>query len=318
MTPVEYARFLDDSSNRYSGIGVGVATDQETGGIMVRYVYRSSPAEAAGVNAGDVITAVDGISVIGCDISELRTLLARPVGDTVDLSVLRPGGYVRVITVEYNVIFTDPVSYEMLDSGVGYVAIKNFEQDAALSLISAVEGLIESGARAFIFDVRGNGGGRVSELTAILDFILPEGDIFVAVDRHGTETITRSDPESIDLPMVVLVDRYSFSAAEYFAATLREFGRADIVGEQTTGKSRMQTTIALPGGGALHISTDQYLTKNRISLYDVGGVVPDHVVTLTEEEFAQRISGNLNKDQDPQLQMALLVLTKHENSSIIH
>ena len=308
MTPEEYAEYLDSSNNSYVGIGVGVVIDEATGGMRVRYTYRGASAEMAGILSGDIITAIDGESIIGLNLDEMRAMLARPVGDTMELDVLRAGGNVETLTVEYNIVFTDPVSFEMLDDFVGYICIANFERGAADSFIEAVEQLTEQGARAFVFDVRSNGGGRVNEMTRMLDYLLPEGDIFVSVGKNGKEDVTKSGPDMIDVPAAVITNRYSFSAAEYFAATLREYDYAEITGEQTTGKSRSQITITMPGGGALHLSTNQYLTKNRVSLFDAGGVTPDYPVSLTEEEFDMFMSGNLPKNADPQILKALELL----------
>jgi len=308
LTPEEYASFVDASNNRFAGIGVGVVSDEATGGMYVEYVYKDSAAQIAGIEAGDIITAIDGEAIVGETVNDMRARLSRPIGDTVDITVLHPDGSISTVTVIYSYVFTDPVSYEMLDGNIGYIAISNFDQGASDSFIAAVEELISQGADAFIFDVRNNGGGRVVEMTGMLDYLLPEGEIFVSVDRSGKESVSLSDPEMVDFPCVVIVDCYSFSAAEYFAATLSEYGYASIVGEQTSGKSRMQTTYNMPGGGALHISTSQYLTKNRVSLHDVGGLTPDHKVVLTDEEFTLFLSGNLEKDDDPQLLMALDLL----------
>jgi carboxyl-terminal processing protease len=199
----------------------------------------------------------------------------------------------------------------MLDDSIGYIILANFDGDSSISFISAADELIMEGARAFIFDFRSNGGGWVSEMTSMLDYLLPEGEIFVAIDKEGYEEIIYSEAEMVDIPCVVLVDRYSFSAAEYFAATLREYGYAIIVGEQTSGKSRSQMTYPLPGGGALHISTGQYLTKNRISLFDAGGLTPDHEVLLNEDEFNLLLSGELPLDADPQLITAIGILSNY-------
>jgi len=308
MTPDEYAEFLNSSNNRFAGIGVNVVSDEETGGMSVTYVYRGSGAEAAGVSVGDVIVGVDGSEIYGISAYGLRELLERPVGEPVSLTILRPDTTSVTLPVIFDYIFRDPVSFEMLDGKIGYIQLRNFDAGAANSFISAINKLRDMDARAIIFDVRGNRGGRVSEMTRMHDFLLPEGEIFIAVDRSGTETITYSDPEYNDIPAVVLVDRNSFSAAEYFAAMLSEYGRAEVIGEQTTGKSRMQTSLALPAGGALHISTAQYLTKNRVSLHDIGGFTPEHLIMLSEQESALLRSGELNRNDDPHIAKALLLL----------
>ena len=309
LTPEEYTEYINSSNNRFAGIGIGVIIDEESGGMEVMYTYRDSPADAAGILAGDVIFEIDGINLSGMSLDEMRELLARPIGETADLMLKRADGTVEAVKVVYDLVFTDPISYRMLEDNIGYIKIANFEGGSADGFISAAGQLLEQGARALIFDVRSNGGGRVSEMTSMLDYLLPEGEIFISIDKSGKEEITMSDSAMVDIPAVVIVNSYSFSAAEYFAATLKEYDYAVIVGEQTTGKSRSQRTEPLPGGGALHISTAQYLTKNRVALYDVGGITPDYPLTLSDEEFAMFISGNLEPGDDPQIKLALDIIS---------
>jgi len=308
MSPIEYAEFLRNSNNRYSGIGVDVVLDEETEGMKVLGVYSNSGADLAGIVIGDIVTAVDGESILGLTLPEIRVMLRRPLGSTAVLTVLRVSGEYQEITVLYDVVFTNPVSFEMLEGNIGYLILKNFEEGAAENFISAVNELIDMGARGIIYDVRNNNGGRVNEVTQILDFLLPEGEIFISVDRSGIEKITRSDANFIDLPAVVLVNEYSYSGAEFFAAMLYEYDYAATVGGQTTGKNRMQTTIPLSDGGAVHISTGHYLTKNRISLYDIGGFTPDFIIPMTEEEMHLFHMRELEKSSDPQLLKALSLL----------
>ena len=308
LTEEEYSSYLISMRNQFTGIGVSVAIHEASGGMEVLFIYRDSPADFAGVLEGDIIIAIDGTSITGFSISDLRDALARPVGETAELELIRASGAMERITVVYDLVFSDPISFEMLDGDIGYIAIANFEGESAKGFIAAIEELLDEGARAFIYDVRNNGGGMVNEMTRMLDYLLPEGEIFVSVDKSGTQSVTMSDAQMLDLPAVVLVDRYSFSAAEYFAATLREYDYAEIVGEQTTGKSRSQSTVLMPSGGALHISTGQYFTKNRVALYDVGGLVPDHLHSLQDKDFGLFIRGNLAKEDDTQLQLALSVI----------
>ena len=308
MSPAEYTEFLSTSDNKYSGIGVEVAIDEDTAGVIVLGVYSDSGAAEAGIVVGDIIIAVDGKSITGFTLAGVRAVLRRPIGDTALLTVLRADGEYHELAVVYSIVFTDPVSFEMLDNDIGYIQLRNFESGAADSFISAVDELISRGAVAFIYDVRSNNGGRVGEMTQILDYLLPEGEIFISVNRSGTEQITKSDSDHIELPAVVLVNSNSYSGAEYFTAILSEYEYAKTVGEQTTGKNRMQTTIPLSNGGAVHLSTGQYLTKNRISLYDTGGYTPDYIVALTDDEFDLFRRGELSKNADPQFQKALALL----------
>ncbi|MCL2079382.1 MAG: S41 family peptidase [Oscillospiraceae bacterium] len=309
MTPEAYAYYLENSDNRYHGIGVEVQTDDERGGILVTNVYSNSGAEAAGIVIGDVITKIDNAAIAGYDMQEIRNALRRPIGDTALLTIYRADGSFSEITVVYGIIHTIPVAYEMLPGGIGYVALGNFEDGAAQGFIEAVNNLVDRGAVAIIYDVRSNNGGKVTEMTEILDFLLPEGEIFISISTDQTERITTSDSSFIDLPTVVLVNEYSYSGAEYFTAVLSEYDYALTVGEQTTGKNRMQTTITLSGGGAVHLSTGNYLTPNRISLYDIGGYTPDYLVKMSEDELISYLMGTLTHEDDPQLQKALSLLT---------
>jgi len=308
MTQLEYESFLETADNTYAGIGVNVEPDYEVGGIKVTGVHRDSGAYTAGIVIGDVITAVDGDSIAGLSLAEIRTALRRPIGDTAVLTVFRADGEFHELIVLYSIVFIDPVSYEMLDGYIGYVQLRNFDSGSADRFITAVNNLIAQGAVAFIYDVRSNNGGRVNEITQILDFLLPEGDIFISVNRSGVENVTVSDEYMIDLPAVVLVNSNSFSAAEFFAAMLSEFEYAYTVGEPTTGKSRMQTTIALDTGGALVLSTGEYLTRNRVSLFDAGGFTPDFIIPLTAEEYREALALGPDVSIDPQLEKAIYLL----------
>jgi len=308
MNPEEYASFLATSNNRYHGIGVEVQMYDEAGGMLILGVYSDSGADLAGIVVGDIVTAVDGESILGLTLPDIRLMLRRPLGDTAVLTVLRADGDYHEITVLYSIVFTNPVTFEMLEGNIGYVILRNFEEDAGNRFIGAVNELIEMGAVAFIYDVRNNNGGRVTEVTQILDFLLPEGEIFISVDRSGIERITRSDEDFINLPAAVLVNERSYSGAEFFAAMLYEYNYAVTIGEQTTGKNRMQTTIPLDNGGAIHLSTGHYLTKNRISLYDVGGFTPEIVIVMTDEESELFNRGELERTSDPQFTRALTIL----------
>jgi len=310
MSPSEYEAFLATANNRYAGIGVSVVDDEETGGIRVLRAYPGSGAYIAGILVGDVIVAVDDDSIRGITMDEVRYKLRRPIGDTADITVLRDGEY-HVLTVVYSIVTINPVTFEMLPGNIGYVRLRNFDEGAANNFIDAVNTLIDMGAVAFIYDVRDNGGGRVTEVTQILDFLLPEGEIFIAVDRSGVENITWSDEYWLDMPAVVLVNRYSFSGAEFFAAMLCEYDYAATVGEQTTGKNRMQSTIPLSNGGAVHISTGQYLTRNRVSLFDTGGFTPRHLIELTDAERTLFQREELDMEDDPQMQKALALLENY-------
>ena len=315
MTAEELAQNMDNVHNRHDGIGVNVFLDNQTGYITVVDVVRGSAAEYSGILPGDILLSVDGNDLVGESILTLREFLSRPHGETAEILLRREDGLTETISVVFGSVFIAPIVYDMLDDDIGYIRLFNFKTGSADSFISAANDLIEAGATGFVFDMRANPGGLVTEMSDILDFLLPEGEIFILVDRNGNENITMSDPEYIDLPMVVIVDASSFSAAEYFAATLREFGFAEIVGEQTTGKSRVQRIVRLQNGAAINISFAEYLTRNRVSLHDEGGVTPDHSVALSEEDMRLFRQGNLDLADDPQLRAALGLMTSQAISN---
>ena len=124
-------------------------------------------------------------------------------------------------------------------------------------------------------------------MVKVLDYLLPDGDLFVSVDKKGEETVMKSDKFCLKYDMVVLVNGNSYSAAEFFAAALQEYNWATVMGEQTTGKSRSQITIELSDGGAVHISTKEYLTPKRVDLAEAGGITPDIVIHNEGEADSQ-------------------------------
>jgi carboxyl-terminal processing protease len=251
---------------------------------------------------------VDGVSVTNEDTSYLRGLIQADYNKTALVTVLRADGETVDFSVSCEVIYTSPVSYELLEGSVGYVSITNFRQGAGADAIAAIEDLIGQGAQSLVLDVRSNPGGQVTELVELLDYLLPEGDIFIRADKQGREVVETSDASCVEMPMAVLVNGDSYSAAEFFAAALREYDWATVVGEPTTGKARSQVTIPLWDGSAVHISKYTYLTPHRQDLYEAGGIVPDVEIALTEEERSDFETGWLELADDPQVQAAIAAL----------
>ena len=283
MTPEEYKAYQMYSANEYAGIGVTIQAEISGGGYQIVAVTAGSPAEKAGLVPGDVILSVDGTDVSGKTLSEVQELIRAKLNRTVSFSVRGEDGRSRTVSVDCTVIHTDPVSFKMLENNVGYVQINNFESGCGDSAIKAIDQLLSDGAGALVFDVRNNPGGKLTELVALLDHILPEGDIFVSVDKSGHETVTKSDNVCVKVPMSVLINGNTYSAAEFFAAALREYDWATLVGENTTGKGRSQITLVLSDGSAVHISSNKYLTPQRVDLSEQGGLIPDETVKPGED-----------------------------------
>ena len=225
----------------------------------------------------------------------------------VTLTVRALNGGEREVELRRTQVESVSVSYELIEGNVGYIQVKNFYTHSADQVQGAVEALEEQGAAALVFDMRNNGGGYVSELTQMLDHLLPEGPIFRSETKGGRETVTESDEKSVELPMATLVNADTYSAAEFFAAQLQESVGAPIVGEATSGKGYSQQAIPLPNGGALNLSTGRYRTGAGVSLIGTG-VTLDREVELNETAQAALRAGTLAREEDAQLQAALALL----------
>lgn len=305
MDEETYAAYLDASENRYQGIGVTISKDEETGGFLVAAVTKDGPAARAGITAGDILLAVDGVDVTEGTTEDIRALIQADFGREAVVTVLHPDGTREDMAVSCEEIYDNPVEYELLEGNVAYVAIGNFRGGAGDEAIAAIEDMLEQGAESLVLDVRSNPGGHVTELVEVLDYLLPEGDIFIRADKKGREVTEVSNEDCLAVPMAVLVNESSFSAAEFFAAALQEYDWAVVVGEKTTGKARSQVTLPLLDGGAVHVSRYTYLTPGRVDLYEAGGVVPDVEVLLTEEERLEFDTGWLEPADDPQILAAI-------------
>lgn len=301
LTEEYLQQYLQDSNNEYYGIGITVQQIDDV--ITVQGVERDSPAALAGILPGGQLQAVDGQSVAGMDTTEVKNLVQAGIAEgEVVLSILEDG-VVNEYTLSGDIIQVDPVRYEMMD-GIGYIKVKNFDARSAEQLIAACTELIEQGAAGLVFDLRFNPGGQLDELLPALDYLLPEGDMFLSKVKGGEMEAERSDARCIEMPMAVLVNSESYSAAEFFAAALQEYDWATVVGEQTTGKGYAQRTIMLSDGGAVHISAKEYFTPNGISLADKG-ITPDIQVDIEEEPWTFLYYDMLPAEEDPQLQAAL-------------
>lgn len=309
----EYDSYKEAAANAYVGIGVTISIENVQHGVEIVDVTPDSPAYHAGLEIGDLIVAVEGVPILdgseqALDLNETKNRVRGAEGTQVTITVERDKEQLD-FTITRAKIKTVNVTWELLDQGIAYIHIRNFEQDAAQDSIHAIEAAMDQGAKALLFDVRFNPGGYKHELVELLDYLLPEGPLFRSIDYSGRESVDQSDADHLDIPMAVLVNYDSYSAAEFFAAALQEYGAASVVGEQTYGKGRFQVSMDLDDGSAINISIGQYTTPNGVSL--VGkGITPDYPVELSEEQKADLYYSRLEKADDAQLQKAIEVLTK--------
>lgn len=304
----EVAAYEESMANAYVGVGITITEDAEAGGMRVEEVVSGGPAEEAGIRMGDLLLAVEGEDVLPLGIDGMRNLVRGEEGTHVNMHFSRNGSEYDV-SVERRSIETPVVTGELLDENIGYIKIDNFDERSAAETIAFVKDLIGQGAEALLFDVRFNPGGYADELVKVLDYLLPEGDLFRSVDYAGREEVDTSDTSCVELPMAVLVNEDSYSAAEFFAAALQEYEWATIVGSQTYGKGNFQTAFYLSDGSMVNLSIGKYYTPGGKSLSETG-VTPDVVVDLDDEQYALLYYSALEQADDPQFQAAIDTLTQ--------
>lgn len=304
----EYAAHLEQMRNAYVGIGITIVLREDGQGFDIMSVEENGPAWEAGLRPQDILTGVSGQDIREMSATEVRNLVRGKEGTCVELTVLREE---RPLTfqVKRRELQTTVAEGILLADNVGLVIIYNFDDRCAEESVAAIEALREQGAQKLIFDVRFNGGGFAHEMVALLDYLLPEGDLFRTVDYAGRESADTSDAAFLDMPMAVLVNSESYSAAELFAAALREYEAAIVIGEKTSGKGYYQNTFRLSDGSAVGLSTGKYFTPHGISLEGVG-ITPDVEVTVDEQTAAGILYGTLDPEDDPQIQAAAAALAE--------
>lgn len=297
----------DNQNNSYVGIGITVVLREDGQGIDIIGVTKGGPAEEAGILPGDILYAVGDklTSELGMDAT--TDLIRGVAGSKVKVTVLRDGEK-KTFQVERRTIEVVIATGEMLPGNIGLVRIENFNGRSAQRTKEAIAQLLEQGATSLILDVRNNPGGYRHELVMLLDYLLPEGVLFRSEHYDGTTSVDTSDKNFLDMPMVVLVNGDSYSAAEFFAAALREYEAAEVIGTQTCGKGYYQQTLMLSDGSAVNLSTGRYYTPNGVCLTEVGGLTPDYVVKVDEQTYMLIAYDQLPADQDPQIQQAVKVL----------
>ena len=307
LSAADYQSYEESMNNAYVGIGVTIALDEEAGGLRVESVEAGSPAYEAGIEVGDIMLEVEGQKTIDLGTTGTRNLVRGEEGTTVHLK-FRRGEETYECDVLRASIQTVVAECRMLEDSIGYVKINNFDARCFDETSACIDEVLDQGAKALLFDVRFNGGGYKDEMVKILDKLLPEGVLFQSEDYAGKKQTDTSDAACIELPMAVLVNRDSYSAAEFFAAALQEYHWAKVVGEKTCGKGNFQTGFRLSDGSLLNISIGKYYTPQGKSLTDIG-VTPDVEIEYDDDTYAKLYYGQLSDEEDTQLQEAIGILT---------
>lgn len=304
LDPEDLSATTERRANSYVGVGITVLQHSREDGLVVQAVTKDGPAEKAGIVPGDVITAIDGTPMTPDNQETSTDLIRGEAGTEVTLTVLHEDGTSEDIVCKRATVHNASASNLMLEDNLGLVRLENFYSGSAASFKENVEALLAQQPDGLVIDVRSNPGGYVDELESILDYLLPEGPVFRMKPRWGTETVKESDADCIDLPMVVLVNADTYSAAELLAAQLRESVGAKIVGEVTSGKGYSQMTYSLPNGSGMGISTAEYTTGGGHSLIGEG-ITPD--VDLNMDRSIPLLG-----EADTQLQAAVELLLQRD------
>ncbi len=302
----ELPSFLENSENAYVGIGVTVQATDDNSGLMVIAVQPGGPAEEAGVQVGDVIIQVDGESAQDRTVTEISAMIKGEEETVVSITVLRSGEGITMSMTRKR-METTVASSKLLNEHVGLVTIQNFDERCADETIAAIKALLNQGADMLLFDVRNNPGGYVDELTKVLDYLLPEGNLIRTVGTDGSDETVTSDADCVKVPMAVLVNENTYSAAELFAVDLSEYGVARIFGQKTSGKGFFQQVFQFSDGSAAGISVGRYYTSQGNNLEGIG-LTPDEEIKLDDESEALLYNGMLEPENDAQLQAAMSYL----------
>lgn len=308
--PEEMKKFMEESSGNYEGIGVLVSMD-ENYLLTVAEVFPETPAKEAGIKKGDKIVKVDQEDVTSIrDPDDIVKKIKGPPGPMVKITVFREEikDYIdfdltrQTINVSY-------ISSRMLDDNIGYIRIKQFDNDISQDFRNHLNSLLAEGMKGLVIDLRDNPGGDYNEVVKICDMLLPSGLIVYVEDRYGNRREEFSDSNFVDIPMSVLINGYSASASEIMSAALKDYQKAVLVGTKTFGKGLVQQIdVRFPNGAGLKYTIAKYLTPSGLSIQDVG-VEPDIEIML-DAEFRNTSIDDIPIEKDNQLQAAISEVRK--------
>jgi len=304
FTPEEYKEFFVHIQGSYVGVGLLVTIDETDNLITVTNPFRDAPAAKAGIIAGDKIIRIDGKEVNSENYEEaVKMMKDGEPGSKVVLTILR-NGEVKDYEVERAPVELPNLESRMLENNIGYIWLYNFDQNAAKSFEAAVNELMDQGMEGLILDLRGNPGGLLEVCEKIADMLLPEGLIVYSMDKNGNKEEYRSDAEYLNIPLVLLIDRYSASASEVLSGAIQDYGVGTLIGETTFGKGLVQAPRYFEDGSVLKLTIRKYYTPKGRDINTVG-VVPDIEVKMTEEakEF---LTNNPGKDLPQELDAPLV------------
>jgi carboxyl-terminal processing protease len=299
----ELAKFTSALDGKaFGGVGIVLAHDAADR-YRIDQVFDDGPAARMGLMVGDRLVAADGHALDGLAPTAVSALLRGPVGTILDLDVMRgDDAAARHVTIVRAAITPPDVTLRLLPDAIGYVALRGFGPDAGKQVRSALTHVRAQGARAIIFDLRGNGGGYESSAVAVASAFVRSGPIVITQTNHGHRLVTNADGQALPpLPLAVLVDGDSASGSELVTAAIADHGLGKVVGTRTFGKGLVQSMFPLPDGSAMKVTTARYFTPSGRDI-DRIGIMPDVVVTEPPD------AGRGVPGHDPQLDAARALL----------
>lgn len=305
MTADEFSAYMEESSGEMVGIGVHIIYNGDMGALEVISVMRDSPALEAGVEPGDLIVTVEGESVAELGYYPAVDKMLGDLGTVAKFTVRRGENYeeIKEFAIIRQKVTDTTVESRIIGGDIGLIRISQFAENTGDSIRTAIADLTAKGAKSLIFDVRYNPGGALTGIVDTLDQLLPEGPIIRIVDREGNEESIDSDAACISMPMAVLVNEGTASAAELFTSALKDYRLATVIGTTTYGKGTMQTVVSLPDGSGITISYRMYNPPFSDN-YEGIGVVPDIELPL-DESLADKNFYKITDEEDNQLQAAI-------------
>ncbi len=292
ISPEDYQLGIDIIAGTFQGIGAQVDQDPVTGEIVIVAPFRGSPAEKAGIQPGDAITAVDGDSTKGWTVPQAVKRIRGEQGTPVSLSIRHSDGKTEDVTITRDTIVIPTVfARDVKDangntvSDLAYIELQQFTEQTVDDLRKELNRIADSGYKGLILDLRRNPGGALDATVAVADMFLDGGSVLTQVDRDGKRTEYDAKPggEAVNLPVAILVGPGSASGSEVLSGALRDHGRAKLIGEKTFGKGSVNHLRELSNGGALYVTIARWITPNGEQIEGVG-LQPDVPVALSEDD----------------------------------
>jgi len=301
----EMEDYLSDTMGNFVGIGIYMVKNTEKGKIQVLAPIKGSPAEKAGIQAGDLILTVDGVDYSADEMTIASNKIKGEEGTTVTIEVLR-GTETKKYELKREKVKVNQVEGKVLSNNIGYINFTSFDETTADDFKAKFEELNKQGIKSLIIDLRNNGGGIVDQALQIADYVADKDSVLLyEVDKNNKKTVKKAKTDPIiNMPIIILTNENTASASEILAGALKDLGKAKTVGTTTYGKGVIQQILKLSDGSGLKVTIEEYQTPNRNKIHKIG-IAPDEEVKLPDSVTNVL---NVTESEDTQLQKAIEML----------